>query len=137
MRFNSTVGGVNIHIDTKRMDDNLRNAQKLLNMQVVEDSNEYVPASQQKALRGSVIYPDGIYGGCIEYNTPYAHYQYMGELYLTEDGSSWAHKDEKKYPTGLPLQYHEPGTTDHWFEKAKQVHGQQWIDLVRREAGKG
>ena len=136
MRYDKTVGCVDIHIDTSRIDNNIRNAQKSLNMQVVADCDEYIPM-QQGALRGSVNYPDGIYGGEIAWNTPYAHYQYMGELYLTEDGRSFAFRGERKYPTGLPLQQHHPGTADHWFEAAKQAHGEQWIDLVKREVGKG
>ena len=136
MKYDKTVGCVDIHIDTSRIDNNIRNAQKVLNMQVVADCDEYIPM-QQGALRGSVNYPDGIYGGEIAWNTPYAHYQYMGELYLTEDGRSFAYKGEKKYPTGLPLHQHHPGTADHWFDRAKQAHCEQWIDLVKREAGKG
>ena len=136
MKHDKTVGCVDIHIDTSRIDNNIRNAQKALNMQVVADCDEYIPM-QQGALRGSVNYPDGIYGGEIAWNTPYAHYQYMGELYLTEDGRSFAFRGERKYPTGLPLQQHHPGTADHWFERAKQAHCEQWIDLVKREVGKG
>lgn len=136
MKYDKTVGCVDIHIDTSRIDNNIRNAQKALNMQVVADCDEYIPM-QQGALRGSVNYPDGIYGGEIAWNTPYAHYQYMGELYLTEDGRSFAFRGERKYPTGLPLQQHHPGTADHWFERAKQAHCEQWIDLVKREVGKG
>ena len=136
MRCDKTVGCVDIHIDTSRIDNNIRNAQKVLNMQVVADCDEYIPM-QQGALRGSVNYPDGIYGGEIAWNTPYAHYQYMGELYLTEDGRSFAFRGERKYPTGLPLQQHHPGTADHWFDRAKQAHCEQWIDLVKREVGKG
>ena len=136
MKYDKTVGCVDIHIDTSRIDNNIRNAQKALNMQVVADCDEYIPM-QQGALRGSVNYPDGIYGGEIVWNTPYAHYQYMGELYLTEDGRSFAFRGERKYPTGLPLQQHHPGTADHWFDRAKQAHCEQWIDLVKREVGKG
>ena len=136
MKYDKTVGCVDIHIDTKRIDNNIHNAQKALNMQVVADCDEYIPM-QQGALRGSVSYPDGIYGGEIAWNTPYAHYQYMGELYLTEDGRSFAFRGERKYPTGLPLQQHHPGTADHWFDRAKQAHCEQWIDLVKREVGKG
>ena len=136
MEYDKTVGCVDIKIDTSRIDNNIRNAQKALNMQVVADCDEYIPM-QQGALRGSVNYPDGIYGGEIAWNTPYAHYQYMGELYLTEDGRSFAFRGERKYPTGLPLQQHHPGTEDHWFDRAKQVHCEQWIDLVKREVGKG
>ena len=136
MKYDKTVGCVDIHIDTSRIDNNIRNAQKALNMQVVADCDEYIPM-QQGALRGSVNYPDGIYGGEIAWNTPYAHYQYMGELYLTEDGRSFAFRGERKYPPGLPPQQHHPGTEDHWFDRAKQVHCEQWIDLVKREVGKG
>ena len=136
MKYDKTAGCVDIHIDTSRIDNNIRNAQKALNMQVVADCDEYIPM-QQGALRGSVNYPDGIYGGEIAWNTPYAHYQYMGELYLTEDGRSFAFRGERKYPTGLPLQQHHPGTADHWFDRAKQSHCEQWIDLVKREVGKG
>ena len=136
MKYDKTVGCVDIHIDTSRIDNNIRNAQKALNMQVVADCDEYIPM-QQGALRGSVNYPDGIYGGEIAWNTPYAHYQYMGELYLTEDGRSFAFRGERKYPTGLPLQQHHPGTADPWFDRAKQAHCEQWIDLVKREVGKG
>ena len=136
MQYNRTVGCVDIHIDTKRIDNNIRNAQKLLNMQISADCDDYIPFANG-ALRGAVNYPDGIYGGEIEWNTPYAHYQYDGELYLTEDGRSFANKGEQKYPTGMPLHYHTPSTSDHWFERAKETHGQQGSDLVKREVGKG
>lgn len=136
MKYGKTVGGVSIQIDTSRLDRNFREAQKKLNMQIVADCDEYIPM-QQGALRGSVNYPNGIYGDEISWNTPYAHYQYMGELYLTEDGRSWASEGEKKYPTGRPLNYNHPGTGDHWFETAKEIHQQEWIDLVKREIGKG
>lgn len=137
MKYDKTVGSVNIHLDTSRIDENIRNAQKKLNMQVVADSEEYIPYGSLGALRNNVRYPDGIHGGEIAWNTPYAHYQYMGELYLTEDGRSYAQKGEKKVPTGLPLNYHTPGTGDHWFERAKETHKEEWINIVRREIGKG
>lgn len=134
MQYNRIVGCVEIHIDTKRIDENLKKAQDLLDGRVLNDMKEYIPMDQQKALINAthIVQP-----GLIESDTPYAHYQYTGELYLTEDGRSWAHKKEHKYPTGMPLHYHEPGTSDHWFERAKETHKQQWIDLVKREVGKG
>lgn len=133
MKYNKTVGSVSIQIDTKRIDDNVRRAQDVLDQQVLGDMLEYMPF-QQGALRGAtqIVEP-----GLIQTNTPYAHYQYTGELYLTEDGRSFANKGEQKYPTGMPLHYHASGTSDHWFERAKETHGKQWIDLVKREVGKG
>lgn len=114
----------------------------MLNTRVINDSDPYVPLSQG-ALRGSAKMPEGPYGGEIEYNTPYAHYIYAGEVY----GPNIPKKDEEgniigwwsppvKHPTGRPLAYHTAGTGSHWFETAKSKHGQEWIDLVKRTAGK-
>lgn len=135
MKFDKVVGNVDIKLNTDRFDKNIREAQKKLNMQVVADCDPFIPF-QQGALRGSMRYPDGIYGGEIAWDTPYAHYQYEGELYLTEDGRSWANKGEKKYPTGIPLIQHTPGTSAYWFDKAKEAHKNDWVDLVKKTAGK-
>lgn len=135
MKYNKVVGNVEIELSTDVFDKNIREAQKKLNMQIASDCNSLIPF-QQGALRGSMRYPEGIYGDEIAWNTPYAHYQYNGELYLTEDGRAFANKNERKYPTGLPLNYHTPGTSAHWFEKAKEHHKQEWVDLVKRTVGK-
>lgn len=58
----------------------------------------------------------------VTYNSPYAHYQWEGELYVSPTtGSSWARLGETKVPTGLPLtQSHEknPLACAHWEEPA-------------------
>lgn len=127
-KFDDTIGDVHIHVDTSSLEADIQKAQKYLDMQVLKDSTEYVPF-EQGALRSSGhIVQDGV----IEWNTPYAHYQYIGELYLTEDGRSWASAGEVKYPTGIPLVQHAEGTTPQWFETAKQNHLATWIDTVRR-----
>lgn len=133
MQYNKTVGTVGIHLDTSRLEGNLKRAQDLLDMQVLNDMMPYMP-NQQGTMRGAtnIIEP-----GLIQTDGTYAHYQYEGELYLTEDGRSFAKKGERKYPVGMPLHYSVPGTGDHWFERAKQEHFEQWLDLVRREVGKG
>ena len=136
MKYGKTIGCVDIRLDTGRLDRNMQNAQKQLNEQIVADCALFIPHSQG-GLLGSVNYPEGLAGGVISYNKPYAHYQYTGELYLTPDGRSFAGDKEKKIPTGQPLHYHTPGTGDHWFERAKEVHGAAWVDLVKREVGKG
>lgn len=133
MQYNRIVGCVEIHIDTKRIDENLKKAQDLLDGRVLADMRNYIPNRVGDLREKTNIVSPGL----IETNTTYAHYQYMGELYLAENGSSWAHEGDHKYPTGMPLHYHEPGTSDHWFERAKETHKQQWIDLVKREVGKG
>lgn len=143
MQIRQHIGNVDINIDTKRIDRNLKEAQKLLNMQIVADCDPLIPF-QQGALRNIVNYPQGIYGGEIEYNTPYAHYQYEGEVYGpnipirdAEGNITGWYSPPKKNPTGRPLQYHTAGTGDHWFEKSKEKNLQSWVKLVKETAGKG
>lgn len=146
MKINTHVGSVDIKIDTSRIDRNIKEAQKLLNMQIVADCDQLIPF-QQGALRNSVNYPEGIYGGEIEWNTPYAHYQYEGEIYgpnipikdSAGNVTGWfSPKGKKKNPTGMPITYHPEGTErgDHWFEKAKKQHKDDWVRLVRETIGK-
>lgn len=144
MKISTHVGNVDIKIDTSRIDRNVKEAQKLLNMQIVADCDPLIPF-QQGALRNSVNYPEGIYGGVIEYNTPYAHYQYEGEVYgpnipiYDSNGKLTGYfSPPKKNPTGRPLQYHPEGTErgDNWFEKAKAQHKDDWVRLVKGTIGK-
>lgn len=147
MRIRQHIGNVDIDITDARLRRNLKEAQKLLNMQVVADCDPLIPF-QQGALRNSVNYPQGIYGGEIEYNTPYAHYQYMGEVYgpnipikdSQANITGWfSPKGKKKNPTGRPIKYHPEGTErgDHWFERAKEQHKDEWVRLVKQTAGRG
>lgn len=145
MQIRQHIGNVDIDISDARLRRNLRECQKVLNLQVAADCDPLIPF-QQGALRNSVNYPQGIYGGEIEYNTPYAHYQYEGEVYgpnipiKDSDGNitGWfSPPGQAKHPTGKIIQYHEPGTSDHWFEKAKEQNKDKWLRLVREEAGKG
>lgn len=145
MRISTTIGNVGIRIDTQRLDRNLAEAQKLLNMQIAADCDPLIPF-RQGALRNSINYPQGIYGGEIEWNTPYANYQYVGEVYgpniprFDSEGHliGWySPKGKKKHPTGRKLEQHTDGTTAEWFEVAKKQHGKDWERLVRETAGRG
>lgn len=142
MKLNSHIGNVDIKIDTSRIDKNIKEAQKLLNEQIVADCDPLIPF-QQGALRNSVNYPQGIYGGEIEWNTPYAHYQYVGEvygpnypIYDSAGNLTGYYSPPKKNPTGKPLHYHTEGTSDHWFEKAKEQQKDDWVRLVKETVGK-
>ena len=135
MKYNKTVGMVSIHIDTKRIDDNVRRAQDLLDQQVLNDMVPYMPESQQSAMVGAthIIEP-----GLIATDTPYAHYQYEGLLRTDEEGRVVVGEGKRKpILTDILLHYSKAGAIDHWFEHAKEEHGEQWLDLVRREVGKG
>lgn len=149
MRIRRHIGNVDIDISDARLRRNLKEAQKLLNMQVVADCDPLIPF-QQGALIGSVEYPNGIYGGTIQWGgasvgVPYAHYLYEGIKYGpnipikdSQGNISGWYSPPSKHPTGEKLKYHPEGTErgDHWFEKAKQQHKDEWVRLVKQTAGK-
>lgn len=130
-------------LSSGRIDKNLRLAQKWLTQQVANDCDEFIPF-RNGGLRSSLTFPEGLEGGILEYNTPYAHYQYMGEVYVnprynasgyqTADGV-WHGWKGPKVPSGRHLKYYEPNTGDHWFDKARQKYGNDWINGVRRIVG--
>ena len=146
MRINKTIGNVDIKLDTKRIDRNVKEAQKLLNLAVRTDCEPLVPLLNGQ-LRRSANFPEGVYGGVLEYNTPYAMYQYRGEIYgpniPIKDSSGnitgWCSpKGKAKHPTGRKMSnYSQSGTGPEWFSKAKERHGDKWLRLVREEVGKG
>lgn len=144
MRIRQHIGNVDINIDTKRIDRNMMEAQKLLNLQVQADCEPFVPF-QQGYLLESAHFPEGVYGGVLQYDGPYAHYLYQGIKYGpnipikdSQGNITGWYSPPSKHPTGEKLKYHPEGTErgDHWFEKAKEQHKQDWIDLVKRTAGK-
>lgn len=138
MRIRQHIGNVDIQLNTDRLDRNGKEAQKLLNLQVVADTEPFI-AFQTGQAREQVAFPQGLYGGEIEYYAPHMHYIYIGEIYGpnipikdAEGNITGWYSPPKKHPTGRKMQYHTPGTTDHPFEKAKELHKDDWLRLVRR-----
>ena len=77
----------------------------------------YVPADELILAQNVRTYVEGEHG-VVQYNSPYAHYQYMGELYVSsKTGSPYASEGEYKVPTGKKLNYQtfrHSSATDHW-----------------------
>ncbi len=73
----------------------------------------------------------------VRYNSPYAHYQYEGILYVDpETGSPWARRGTTKVPTNRHLTYHTPGTGPYWDKRMvsaeMNVIEQEMEDYIRR-----
>lgn len=77
----------------------------------------YVPANNLVLAQNTRVYVEGEHG-VVEYLSPYAHYQYEGELYISsKTGSAWAKEGEYKVPAGKKLnhsKFRHPLATDHW-----------------------
>ena len=133
--FKGSHGRIEIHISDSRIMKNIEKAQCYLDNAVLEDCNQYVPFRNGE-LRRSGIRNTVIGSGEVKWVTPYAHYQYEGkDMIGTVTKRHFAMQGEPKEYNGLALRYHTAGTGSQWFEKAKRVHGKDWIKQVKKKAG--
>ena len=77
-------------------------------------------------------------GGVVEYNSPYAHYQFMGKLYVDKktgkgaffspDYGFWSRKKATKKKTSKDLNYNvfrHPQATSHWDKAMSVAYGKE------------
>lgn len=139
MKINTTVGNVNIKINTKRIDRNIRNAQAKLNEAIGTDCKSLVPFLNG-GLQRSFRHGNGdIHSGFVEWTAPYSHFQYVGLVRTDENGRVWVrkHKEKPILHKDWPLDRSKGGGQSEWFEVAKKNNLQKWERLVRDEVGKG
>ena len=84
---------------------------------------------------------------CIIYKSPYAHYQYIGKLYVdpkykkgafyNEDYGYWSRPGITKIPTSKNLKYHTPGTGSYWDKKMWTSRGKDVIEEVQKYIDRG
>lgn len=91
----------------------------------------YVPARNLVLAQNVRVYVEGD-NGVVEYLSPYAHYQFIGELYVDPEtgkgaftdgeGNFWSRPGVAKVPSGRKLDYdtfRHPLATSHWDQAMK------------------
>lgn len=100
--------------------------QKTVDAAVIRECFPYVPFDEG-ILAGSANTATKIGSGEVVYDTPYARYQYYGEVYgpnipKVENGEIVGYwSPPEKHPTGAQLQYNtdkNPLAGSHWFDRA-------------------
>lgn len=142
-RANLGVSGASMNIDLSRFEAQYRRAQFALDSQVMIDMQPYMPMvtgtfiNVTKAMSASLA-GSGI---VVAAAPPMGRFLYEGKVMVDpETNSPWARKGAKKVVTERDLQYNKnahPKATDHWFEKAKEEHLDEWVELTKRIAGGG
>lgn len=106
------------------------NVQKAVDTAVIRECFPYVPFDEG-ILAGSAYAATEIGSGEVIYDTPYARYQYYGEVYgpnfpITENGTVVGfYSPPEKFPTGQKLEYSTEKHTmagSHWFDRAMADH---------------
>jgi len=119
--------------------------QRFIDQKVIDGCQPYVPASPDRTLEFSAQVSTEIGSGMVVWNTPYARYQYYGEVYGPnipdidpETGvvmGWWSPPGRPKHPTGRKLQYDTAQNTkagSFWFERAKADNLTEWLDEARK-----
>ena len=106
----------------------IEKAKPKLKQQITKDCNANVPMRDgfliDSALRWAAMTND-----YIKWDTPYAHFQYIGKVMIGEiTRSPWARRGEKKIYTDRNLTYTRGGS--HWIEKTKNECMQDWKRLL-------
>lgn len=109
---NGFVFNVNttLHI-TENMKPKLKQAQFILDTQIIKDSNYFIPMDTGM-LRDSALSASAIGEGRVVWNTPYARRLYYNPKYNFS-------KDKNPNARGL------------WFEAAKHAHLNQWLQMAK------
>lgn len=149
-------GSTTLEIDLSRFEKQFQDAQFALDSMVMTDMKPYMPhqtgtfinvtSAQSASLAGS--------GTVIAGASPMGRFLYEGKkmvdqktgrgpFNVAEPGETpvWRYqKGAKLKATDQPLNYdtsHNPKVTDHWFDKAKEQHCDNWVKVVKNIAGGG
>ena len=138
--FSIVSGDIKADVSLNRFEKQFQGAQFWLDGQVMNDMVPYMPhrvgtlvnltRMQSVALQAS--------GKVIAAAPPAGRFLYEGKVMVDPvTGSPWARKGAKKVVTERPLTYSNPKATPHWFDTAKDTHGQSWVRGVKKIAGGG
>ena len=95
---------------SQRIAGDIERKQKMLDSMVLRDSNLFCP-KDTGALQNSAITYTVIGSGQVEWHTPYAARQYY----------TWQ---------GIRGHNRNPRATAKWFETAKAVYGEAWLEAI-------
>lgn len=124
--------------------------QKTIDQTVIDYCKPYVPASPDRTLEFSAQAATDVGSGQVIWDTPYAHYQYMGIVYgpnipILEPESGvllgfFSPPGLPKHPTDRALTYdtsQNPLAGSHWFERMKADRLNDILDEARRAMQQG
>lgn len=124
--------------------------QQVIDQKVIDFCQPYVPASPDRTLEFSAQASTEIGSGLVVWNTPYAHYQYVGIVYgpnipiLDPDTGvlmGWfSPPGRPKHPTDRELTYdtsQNPMAGPYWFERMKADRLDDILDEAQLAAIQG
>ena len=125
--------GMKLNVSFGRFSRQFAEAQRWLGEQVLTDCKPEMP-HVTGTFQGLASPEHG--GKQVVFGAEYARFLYEGVLMVdSETGSPYSPSGGHKIVTDTPLNYAAGG--DHWFEVAKEKHGEEWVQGVKKLAGGG
>lgn len=125
---------VKVNIDFSKISDRIGQAQFWLDNQIMTDMVPLMPHQTGTLINLTRARSAAVAGAGMVYAAvgPYGRFQYMGKVMVDPvTNSPWARKDAKKVLTDKNLTYSNPETVPRWFDEAKKLHGQKWVQGVK------
>ncbi len=124
---------VKVNIDFNKINDRIGQAQFWMDNQIMTDMVPLMPHQTGTLVNLTRARSAAVAGSGMVYAAvgPYGRFQYMGKVMVDPvTNSPWARKDAKKVLTDKNLTYSNPEAVPKWFDEAKKLHGQEWIQGV-------
>lgn len=134
---------IELDVDLSRFEKQYGKAQYELDNMVMASMQPYMPHRTGTFINVTKAMSAAIAGSgtVIAAAPPMGRFLYEGKVMVDpETGSPWARPGAKKIVTDKDLEYdksHNPKVTDHWFDTAKENHGDSWVRAVKKIAGGG
>lgn len=121
--------------------------QKVIDSNFMGYLDKYMPMDSGQMIT-SMYNSTKVGSGEVNINTPYAHYQHQGELYIDPkykigsfhnsiSGRFWSRKGIKKIPSGKKLNYHGGANRgDHFIERMLANHFTDILEAGQKEIDK-
>ena len=144
IKYNYSTHGkdsdIELDVDLSRFEKQYGKAQYALDSMIMTSMQPYMPhrtgtfINVTKAMSASIAGS----GNVIAAAPPFGRFLYEGKVMVdTKTGSPWARPGAKKVVTDRDLKYSNPKATPHWFDTAKENHGDSWVRAVKKIAGGG
>ena len=124
---------VKVNIDFNKISDRIGQAQFWMDNQIMTDMVPLMPYQTGTLVNLTRARSAAVAGAGMVYAAvgPYGRFQYMGKVMVDPvTNSPWARKDAKKVLIDKNLTYGNPEAVPKWFDEAKKLHGQEWIQGV-------
>ena len=144
IKYNYSTHGkdsdIELDVDLSRFEKQYGKAQYALDSMIMTSMQPYMPHRTGTFINVTKAMSAAIAGSgtVVAAAPPMGRFLYEGKVMVDEQtGSPWARPGAKKVVTDRDLDYSNPKATPHWFDTAKENHGDSWVRAVKKIAGGG